>query len=276
MTRKDEALQPGLVCLDVDGTLVARDGTTLPEAGHLVAMCEQVGYVVALCSARSAIGLSDIADELGAVDWIASLGGARILRRAGSDWRSGSKEVYRVPYLDADLCADLVEMLKPHDLDIWAFTDSEWLVDRPSARTERETFITKERYRVAADRQFPRNRVLKFVLPDVPVEMFEAVAEGIARLGLAASYSTGSQVEIGSAAVTDKGLGVVRALAGLEGRPCIAIGDGRNDLGMLRAADHSLTFDDASPEMRQAADEILPADRRIALLLAADILRDLL
>ena len=45
----------------------------------------------------------------------------------------------------------------------------------------------------------------------------------------------------------------------------VAIGDGRNDLGMFSVADIAVTFEDAAPEVRAAADIILPADRPVAL-----------
>lgn len=78
------------------------------------------------------------------------------------------------------------------------------------------------------------------------------------RSGLQATFSTGSQVEITSRAVHDKGLSKIISRKHSPLR-VYAVGDGANDFGLLVAADECFTFADGAIELKA-----IPGVRRLS------------
>ena len=64
------------------------------------------------------------------------------------------------------------------------------------------------------------------------------------------------------------GLAVVTAALGFPQEATLAIGDGHNDIGMLRAAHRGVAIDGGPPEVLDAAQQSVPGPRELGVLTA--------
>lgn len=252
--------RPGVVALDIDGTLlkwVEGAGTTHEEVTPAVHNAAQrvldSGSHVVLASGRSPHGMTRIADLLD-------------LHTPGSEplWvvASNGAVVFRYPPLDVvheetfDARAAVAAVLEHHPNALVAVEERGvgYRVNRhfPDGELTGEMTITEVDDIVAG----PVSRVI-IRDPDATADDFVALAE---RLGLhGTNYVVGWTAWLDLAPVgVSKASGlqhVVDAL-GLAATDVLAIGDGRNDIEMLRWAGRGVAMGQAVPEVLAAADSV--------------------
>jgi hydroxymethylpyrimidine pyrophosphatase-like HAD family hydrolase len=243
-----------LIVADVDGTLVDDAGIAYPDLEQLRRLGAEPGHGIALASARPPWSVQRIAASLGpAVRWLSAFQGAigRGLQARDGGWR----ELWTVP-IEADLVDELDVALDP-ELARWWYTAGTWTVSRVDDRARAESRIVDEPWTAVTARP-PTEPVLKLLAVGEPARV-AAAARTVT--GARAAVSKPFYLEIVSGAVdADKGIGRLRALVPETGR-VVALGDGPNDIGMLRAADLAFTFADAPDEVIEAASAVLSADR---------------
>jgi HAD superfamily hydrolase (TIGR01484 family) len=251
---------PGIVALDIDGTLlrwVEGEGQTyeqVPQATYdAVHRALAAGCHVVLASGRSPHGMTRIADLLGlpATDadrlWVVASNGAVVFRYP-------PLEVVHEETFDARPAVHAVLAEHPQALVAVEERGVGYRVNRPFPPGELsgELIETEVAEMVA-------QHVSRVIIrdPDATVEEFVALA---ARLGLhGTDYVVGwtAWLDLSPVGVSKaSGLAMVAEELGVAQADVLAIGDGRNDIEMLRWAGRGVAMGQAVEEVREAADDV--------------------
>ena len=255
-----EDWKPRLVALDIDGTLlkwVDGSGTTyeqIPEATYAaVRRAYHDGCHVVLASGRSPHGMTRIADLLE----IPSNGGDRLWVVA-----SNGAVVFRYPELEVvheetfDARPAVAAVLREHPSALVAVEERGvgYRVNRvfPAGELSGELIVTDVDALVA-------EQVSRVIIrdPDATADDFVALA---ARLGLhGTDYVVGwtAWLDLSPVGVSKaSGLRLVAGELGVAQADVLAVGDGRNDIEMLRWAGRGVAMGQAVEEVREAADAV--------------------
>src|SRR5690606_13620074 len=266
----DDAPGPMLVALDIDGTLMSYDQELSEDVRDAVAGLRAAGHHVVLASGRSLIAMTPVAEILG-IDrgWVVASNGAVTAR------------------------------LDPEEPDGYALEDVVTFDPGPALRLLRE-HLPDARYAVEdvgvgfrMNELFPDgeldgvHRVVEFdelwsgevtrVIVRSPGSTSEEFHELVEHLGLDdVTYAVGwtAWMDIAPLGVTKAtGLELVRRVLHVQPHRTVAVGDGRNDVEMLRWAAHGVAMGHADAVVQEAADEVTGTIDDDG---AADVLRGLL
>ncbi len=255
-----QAWTPKLVALDIDGTLlkwVEGAGTTYeeiaPAVGDAVRRARDAGCHIVLASGRSPHGMTKVADMLrlhldGAEQlWIVASNGAVVFRYP-------PLEVVREETFDAGPAVRAV--LEHHPTALVAVEERgvgyRVTKEFPEGELSGEMIVADVADLVAA----PVSRV---IIRDPEATAQDFVDLG-ARLGLhGTDYVVGwtAWLDLSPVGVSKaSGLAHVCEALGLEASDVLAIGDGRNDIEMLRWAGRGVAMGQAVEEVKAAADAV--------------------
>jgi HAD superfamily hydrolase (TIGR01484 family) len=240
--------RPGLVALDVDGTLVDWDNVMTSAVRDAVRLVAALGVPVVVATGRAVPGVMDAVDKLGLESGtaVASNGAVTIGYRP--------VEVLSTVTFDA---REVVKLLLEHVPEA-AVAVEEIGVGYRINRAFPEGELTG-RMRVQSVDELVGEPVTRVIIrcPDSSAEEFVALAR---RLGL-----HGTNYYVGYTAWLDlapEGVSKASALAevaqrlGVAQADVLAIGDGRNDVEMLSWAGRGVAMGQAEPEVQQVADDI--------------------
>ena len=252
--------RPQLVALDIDGTLLAwveGRGTTheevRPAVREAVQRAHDAGAHIVLASGRSAHAMTGIADTLDLHDdgqdplWVVASNGAVVFRYP-------PLEVVREVTFDA---RDAVRAVLSEHPDALVAVEERGLgyrVNRhfPDGELSGEMVISDVEEMIAE----PVSRVI-IRDPEATADDFVATAE---RLGLhGTNYVVGwtAWLDLSPVGVHKaSGLEEVARQLGVDRADVLAMGDGRNDLEMLRWAGRGVAMGQAVETVRQAADDV--------------------
>jgi Cof subfamily protein (haloacid dehalogenase superfamily) len=253
-----DAWRPQLVALDIDGTLlkwVEGAGTTYeeipPMTSDAVRRAYDAGAHVVLASGRSPHGMSGIADLLGLPPdgddrlWVVASNGAVIFRYP-------DLEVIHEETFDARPAVEAVLREHPHALVAVEERGIGYRVNRPFPDGELSgELIPTDVADLVAD------HVSRVIIrdPDATADDFVALAS---RLGLhGTDYVVGwtAWLDLSPVGVSKaSGLALVCDKLGVSQADTLAIGDGRNDIEMLRWAGRGVAMGQAVDEVKAAAD----------------------
>jgi HAD superfamily hydrolase (TIGR01484 family) len=256
--------QPRLVALDIDGTLlkwVEGAGQTheevAPAVHGAVRRAHDAGAHIVLASGRSPDGMTVVADLLALPDTARSPEGDRLWVVA-----SNGAVVFRYPPIEVvheetfDARPAVEAILREHPAALVAVEERGvgYRVNRPFPVGELsgEMVITEVTDLVA-------EHVSRVIIrdPDATAEDFLDLAR---RLGLhGTDYVVGWTAWLDLAPVgVNKASGLAHAAAalGVEAAEVLAIGDGRNDIEMLRWAGRGVAMGQAVEEVIAAADDV--------------------
>ncbi|MBM7818343.1 hydroxymethylpyrimidine pyrophosphatase-like HAD family hydrolase [Cellulosimicrobium cellulans] len=249
----EDASGPMLVALDIDGTLMSYDQELSDDVRDAVADLRTAGHHVVLASGRSLIAITPVAEILG-IDrgWVVASNGAVTAR------------------------------LDPDEPDGYVLEDVVTFDPGPALRLLRE-HLPDARYAVEdvgvgfrMNELFPDgeldgvHRVVEFdelwsgevtrVIVRSPGSTSEQFHELVERLGLDdVTYAVGwtAWMDIAPLGVTKAtGLELVRRALHVQPHRTVAVGDGRNDVEMLRWAAHGVAMGHADAVVQAAADEV--------------------
>jgi len=255
-----EDWRPKVVALDIDGTLLAwieDRGATYekinPRVHDAVHRAHQAGAHVVLSSGRSAHGMTRIADLLdlphppGEPPWVVASNGAVIFRYP-------PLEVVHEETFDARDVVRAVLAEHPEALVAVEERGVGYRLNRPFPMGELtgEMIVTDLEEMIAE----PVSRVV-IRDPDATAEDFLALAR---KLGLqGTNYVVGwtAWLDLSPTGV-DKASGLARVCAdlGVTAADVLAIGDGRNDIEMLRWAGRGVAMGQAVEEVKAVADDV--------------------
>ena len=125
-----------LLLSDVDGTLVTNDKVLTPAAIAAARGLREAGIGLAVTSSRPAFGMRMLVEPLGLQLPMAGCNGGVLV--------NPDLTVIETNLIDSDVAGRVVEILQGMKLDVWVYTDTEWLVPAAEApHVEREAWILK-------------------------------------------------------------------------------------------------------------------------------------
>ena len=254
--------QPKLVALDIDGTLlkwVEGSGQTheevTPAVYDAVHRVLDAGAHVVLASGRSPHGMTRIADllELHGDEkerlWIVASNGAVVFRYP-------PVEVVHEETFDARAAVATVLEHHPEALVAVEERGVGYRVNRPFPEGE----LSGEMVITAVD-EIVAGPVSRVIIrdPDSTADEFVALATTLGLHGI--NYVVGWTAWLDLAPIgVSKASGLQHVVDRIGVRPVdvLAIGDGRNDIEMLRWAGRGVAMGQAVPEVHEAADDVAP------------------
>ena len=247
------ATPTGLVALDVDGTLMTYDGVISPGIADEVGRLRDAGVHVVLATGRGVHSAVPVATELGLTQgWVVCSNGA-VTARIDPSAEHGY-EVTRTVTFDPGpaLRAIVIELpdalYAVEDLGVGFRVSGDFPDGELSGELERVSFEE-----LAAT---PATRVV-IRAPNSSPDEFHAV---VARVGLhEVEYAVGwsAWLDLTPGGVSKaSALEEIRRSLGVEPHRTVAIGDGSNDIQMLRWAARGVAMGHAPESTRLAADEV--------------------
>jgi Cof subfamily protein (haloacid dehalogenase superfamily) len=235
---------------DVDGTLLAPDKSISAASRRAIAKLHAVGIQFTVISGRPPRGMQFLVDPLGLTHPMAALNGAMIL------WPNLS--LLQATTMNPAVAAGVADIIRQHELELWLYTISDWLVSDPqSPHVRHEVAVVQHEPALIADGgQFPPSvtKVLG-VSDDHPrVRRCEAAVLQQFSNQVSASRSQPHYLDV-TAPSGDKGHGLaaLSTVMGIELESIAVIGDGPNDIPMFHRAGLSIAMGNADQTVRQAA-----------------------
>jgi len=252
--------QPGLVALDIDGTLlkwVDGVGATYEQVPDVtsaaVRRAYDAGAHIVLASGRSPHGMSGIADLLGLPSedadrlWVVASNGAVVFRYPPI-------EVVHEEVFDARPAVEAVLRERPEALVAVEERGVGYRVNRPFPVGELSGDMIP-----TAVADLVADHVSRVIIRDPDATADDFVELG-ARLGLhGTDYVVGwtAWLDLSPVGVSKaSGIALVADKLGVAREDVLAVGDGRNDIEMLRWAGRGVAMGQSVEEVRAAADHV--------------------
>ena len=249
---------PSAVFSDVDGTILNGEHCVSPRTAAAARELARLGIPLVLVSARMPEALTDIRRELGNVGPVVCYSGAYVLDAAGAELLS------RPIALGCALeVRDFVACAAP-DVCCMAYGYHTWVTsDRSDPRVAREERIVGvESVEGTLEEHFSERGVHKFLLVgdrDSVRRAEHEVGAAFPNLNVVRSSPILCEVMDGQVSKTE-GIRTVCDHLGVPVRDVAALGDGQNDIDMLRAISESWAMANAPAEVRAAAAHVTALD----------------
>lgn len=252
-TAASSGILPWLVALDIDGTLVTYDDELSDAARDAVVALRAAGHHVVLSSGRSLISMTALAADL-KIDngWIVASNGAVVARLD-----SGAREGYVVEHVETFDPGPALRLLREH------LPHARYAVEDVGIGFRlNESFPDGElagRHEIVDFDDLWSADVTRVIVraPESSSEQFHDLVESIGLEDVTYAVGWSAWMDIAPVGVTKaSGLERVRRELGVPSERTLAVGDGANDLDMLRWAARGVAMGHASAQVRQAADEV--------------------
>ena len=245
-----------LICTDIDGTLVTEDHISIPAPNSDALQKAQVmGVRVALVSGRGVFSQAPFIKRLRLDEYegyLIAFTGARIVE-AGT-----LKEIFSLPISIQD-ASGLYEFVRPLNLDVMLYDDEEGVMhaSRDNEYTRFDQKVTGMEF-----------RVLRNIDSRIGFKLYKCIIAGDTRRmdtcmpvirdwfsdRFSITRSSGFFAEFNqSGATKGDAMSLVSRRLGISEDEVLAVGNGENDVSMLRRAGMSAAPADAMEEARQAA-----------------------
>jgi Cof subfamily protein (haloacid dehalogenase superfamily) len=240
----------GLICIDVDGTLVGSSGDVVPAVWTAAERARARGVRLAVCSGRPAFGKArEYARRLDADGWHVFQNGASVVHVATGASRSRGLP----PGAEAALVARARETGRTLEL----YTDGEYAVEHDSDRARRHAGLLGVPFapRALTSLPAPAVRAQWLVAREDEDEVLAEPHEGLLYSPSVSPVMPDTTFVNITAAGVDKA-GAVLAVADAYGVPAarvMMVGDGENDAAAMRAVGAAVAMGNAEPAARAAA-----------------------
>jgi len=239
----------GLVCIDVDGTLVGKSGEVDPRVWTLAARLRERGTRLALCTGRPAFGrVCEYAEKLDPAGWHIYQNGASVVRTSSGEAFSS--------VIPAHLMGPIIARSRAANRVLELYGDHAYMVESLDPRAEQHAAsLGLEVTRGPLEAfEWPVVR-LEYVLSSL--ELREVLEEAHIGLTLAVSSSpTMPQAHFVSLTLegVSKGSATVQVAAhyGVPLEAVMMVGDSPNDLEAMRAVGFPVAMGNATPEVLEA------------------------
>lgn len=254
-----------LVALDVDGTLLSSQKKLTPRVIRTIERVATRGVRLVLASARPPRGLITLHQQLGLDTHLVSYNGALIIE-------PGSHHVLEHRPLPPALVQQIIEVVRGiepttwfglDNLDAWREVPVPAVVSAAQSPADAVPQLDLGMGVAAPPAEFvdqPATRLLFQTTAERRADVATALAERFAgRINAAITDNHVVQVQHAQA---DKAHALARLARHyhVPRQSVMAIGDARNDLGMLRWAGLSLAMENAPPRVRKAAHAVIPSN----------------
>jgi Cof subfamily protein (haloacid dehalogenase superfamily) len=271
LTLLSRGTRPELVAIDVDHTLIREDRTLSLTTIEAVAAARAAGIEIVLASSRPPRGMQAFLGELSLlapVRFVSCQGG----HVASYDERGVLETHLRVPMAkDAALAG--VERARAAGASICWYAGEAWIVEAVDPRIEREA--RNARFEPTIGRFEDQEPPEKLLLISSDLNETLALAESL-RGVLDAEISNPRYLEVTAPRVgKESGVAWLAETLGVAASAVVAMGDGRNDLGLFAWAGLSVAPANAHPDVLRAADVVTHRNDDDGIAAALDLLRSL-
>ena len=250
-----------LLATDIDGTLLAPDGSLPTDNREQLRRLHQAGITIVFCSGRADVSVRGIASRIlepADDEYYIAFNGARTVT---ADTRSLISSRYVTP----SALRKVVGYARDHGLYLQGYTGDLFLAEAKTEFTDMYAEATETTYRIVPDlaEALPAGSP-KLLIVDTH-ETLLSHRDALAELGRSAGndgfstmFSKPRYLEIIAAGV-DKGDALLRLSAklGIPRANTFAVGDGDNDVAMIHAAGTGIAVNGASRAAIAAADVVL-------------------
>lgn len=220
-----------LIALDMDGTLLNKNGQISEENRKAIKEAQEKGIYVVLSTGRSLLTSREHADSLELTSYLVTVNGSEI-------W-DDKRELVKRNLVKSELIQWMWELSKQHKTKFWAIsTERNWFDEMP------EDIHTIEwlKFGFNIDDDATRELIKK-----------ELQAKGEFEL----SNSTLTNIEVNAIGINKaNGLKIVCERLGIEMSHVMACGDSLNDLAMIMEAGLGVAMGNAQETVKEAADWI--------------------
>lgn len=240
-----------LVGLDIDGTLVDHDQHMSPAVGEAVAALIDSGTHVVLASGRSASAVEELLATLGlSTGWAVCSNGAVCLRLdAGLD---DGYEISDTVTFDAQPALRTLRHELPEALFAVEESGRRFKVSSPFPMGELTGEIDVVDFEELC--ATPATRVTMRA-PHLDADDFHALVQRVGLHGVSYAVGWTAWLDLTPEGVTKaSAMQMLRDRLGVAAHATVAIGDGRNDIDMLRWAGYGIAMGSADEETQRAAD----------------------
>ncbi len=248
-----------LVAVDMDGTLLKTDKSIHPDTVRDIKEAERHGVIAAFCTGRAVPELKGFLDTLSMIRYGVCLAGALIYdfyeKRAlhkrvlgslcvQSILRAAEKEDAMVHFLtetDSFVRADQINRLSEYNMASYQRLYQETALPVSDLNSEMQK----------------RRDVLKANVHFHSTEDRQECLDALSALPLSFICSEASTLEITAKGVSKaSGLSMLGLCLGIPLKSVMAIGDGNNDLSMLRSVGTAIAMGNAGPELKAVCDYV--------------------
>jgi hydroxymethylpyrimidine pyrophosphatase-like HAD family hydrolase len=237
-----------MVALDIDGTLVDRNGFLPPMVAEAVALIMQAGVPAVLSTGRSWHGTKPVFDELGLPP------GPTVCSNGAVVMRYPPQEIIKAITFDPRPVIAQVEEFAPGTLIAVEEIGRGYRLNERFPGDD----LTGELIIEDAE-QLSSRPVTRVILrdPTRSEDDFLALARHLGMHGVTYFVGWGSWLYIAPAGVNKAtALAEVAAGFGVSAADVLAFGDGQNDIEMLRWAGRGVAMGDATDEVKAAANDV--------------------
>ena len=243
-----------LVTCDMDGTLLNSESLISQENEAAVKRLVQNGILFSICTGRSVQATEPFHRQLGLTTPIIAYNGARIV---GADYRETLYEECLHPRDAAYILALGAEL----DVSMCIWSEDRLYMNKMTHTAERyvDLVFTTPIMFTPENPCFAGQKITKILWNDTPDKAAKLVKalEGKVPESVSCFTSTSEYIEFVDVKVS-KGTGLLRLCErlGIAPEETVAIGDGENDIPMLRAAGFGVAMQSAGEKVRAAADYV--------------------
>lgn len=228
-----------LIALDLDGTLLDREGNVSDENAEWIGKAHASGITVALVSGRHRFRMTPIAQKL-------KLNAPMITTNGCEIWSADGRLIERnvLPWKAVE---DIHRFAFQHGVSYRAYC-AEGVFD-----SDRRQHLLQLDY-----------SWLKVLLKSDNPQSIRELQSRLEQRGRVELIPYDTQQELAAVDVQPKGIGKANALRtlcgalGIDRSQVVAFGDDRNDIGMLKWAGLGVAMDNAAEEVKAAADAVAP------------------
>ena len=246
-----------ILVLDLDGTLTNNKKEITARNRETLIRAQQAGVLLVLASGRPTYGIAPLADEL-QMDkfggYILSYNGGEII-----DWKS--KKMLYANVLPDDVVPRLYECARQNGVAILTYDEEHIVTEHPDdIYVQKEAFLNKMAVRPATD-------FLKEIHLPVPKCLIVADPQKLIPIEAELSVQLQGQISVYRSEpyfleLVPQGIDKAQSLAVLLGKlhitrnEMVAIGDGYNDLSMIKFAGMGIAMGNAQEPVKKSADYI--------------------
>jgi len=256
-TGAERTHRPRLVAIDVDHTLLRSDRTLAQETVAAAQVARAAGIQLTLASSRPPGGMWQYLQALGIVAPSAFVGFQGAL--VASFDADGRPSVIATTPIELAVAGQVAEAARSLGVATSWYTPTGWFVDEVTDEIAHEGSIVGMAPQLVADFDGLEAPVKILFIARHPEEI-EALRR-VMPASVTAETSNAAYLEITARGV-DKATGVEVIAGGLDVpfSEVVAIGDGRNDLGLFRRVGTSVAPANADPSVLAEADYIAPSN----------------
>jgi Cof subfamily protein (haloacid dehalogenase superfamily) len=247
-----------LLAIDLDGTLLTPEKTVTPGTVHALRTAHERGHEVLLISARSPSSMGPYADQIGLDGYVIAYNGAFIVNR-----RTGRVLLDRP--MSVDDTRRIVAIVREHDAYTGYYAGQQWYVEKVCEEMRLEERAQPTPPTIVDDliTQAP-DRAHKCIVIDLADDQrlaatYEAICGALPHLNVHYSSNYSFEISDGSAS-KGAALEFYAGHRGIDPADIIAVGDGHNDMSMLRYAGVGVAMGNAPDEVKAAADRVVAAN----------------